>query len=149
MNLDAKLRWREHIKKKLEEIRLRLRGMYWMMGHRSQLAIYNEILLYKQVIKPIWTYGIQLWGCASKSNINKIQVCQNRILREILNAPWFIRNSDIHRDLKMATVKEEIKMAAQRYKIRLQEHVNIEAQHLLNTQGLTRRLKRIKPSDLV
>lgn len=149
MNLDAKLRWKEHIKKKLEEIKLKLKGMYWLLGRRSQLSVYNKILLYRQVIKPIWMYGIQLWGCASKSNINKIQMSQNKILRELLNAPWYIRNRDIHKDLEMPTVRDEIKKAAQKHKIRLQEHVNTEAQQLLNTQGLQRRLKRIKPCDLI
>lgn len=43
---------------------------------------------------------------------NKIQTCQNKILRGILNAPWYIRNDDVHRDLDMPTVKEEIKKTA-------------------------------------
>jgi hypothetical protein len=29
----------------------------------------NKILLYKTILKPIWTYGIPLWGAASNSNI--------------------------------------------------------------------------------
>jgi hypothetical protein len=29
----------------------------------------NIYVIYKRVIKPIWTYGIELWGCASKTNI--------------------------------------------------------------------------------
>jgi hypothetical protein len=24
----------------------------------------NKVLLYKAILKPIWTYGIELWGCA-------------------------------------------------------------------------------------
>jgi hypothetical protein len=31
-------------------------------------------LLYKPVLKPIWTYGIQLWGTASNSNIKIIKI---------------------------------------------------------------------------
>ena len=34
---------------------------------------------YKQALKPIWTYGIQLWGCAKKSNINIIKTFQNKV----------------------------------------------------------------------
>jgi hypothetical protein len=29
--------------------------------------------MYKAVIKPIWTYGIELWGCASKYHTAIIQ----------------------------------------------------------------------------
>jgi hypothetical protein len=47
------------------------------------------LLIYKVVIKPIWSYGIELWGCASKSNIVIMQRSQSKILRAIANAPFF------------------------------------------------------------
>jgi hypothetical protein len=31
----------------------------------------NKILIYKIILKPIWTYGIKLWGVASTSNIER------------------------------------------------------------------------------
>ena len=33
---------------------------------------------------------------------------KNKVLREMVNAPWYIRNTDIQRDLGIPTVKEEI-----------------------------------------
>lgn len=149
MNLDAKLRWKEHIKKKREELNIKYRKMYWLLGRKSQLSTYNKILLYNQVLKPVWIYGCQLWGCASKSNINKIQTFQNKVLRNIVGAPWYARNSDIHRDLGIKTVLEEIKNFAQKHETRLHEHVNVEAIQLLDNTELVRRLKRIKPFELV
>jgi hypothetical protein len=53
----------------------------------SQLSIQNKIVVYNQVINPVWTYGIQLWDCASKRNIQWIQRFQNEVLRGIVNAP--------------------------------------------------------------
>ena len=38
-------------------------------GKKSHLSIQNKLLIYKAVIKPIWSYGIELWGWAIKSNI--------------------------------------------------------------------------------
>ena len=70
---------------------------------------------YKQVLKPVWTYGIQLWGCASASNIEIIQRFQNKVLRNIVNAPWYIRNSDLHRDLGVEMVADEIRKFAQKH----------------------------------
>jgi hypothetical protein len=32
---------------------------------KSYLSIDNKLLIYKTVINPIWTYDIELWGCAS------------------------------------------------------------------------------------
>jgi hypothetical protein len=30
--------------------------------------------MYKTILKPIWTYGIQLWGTASTSNIEILDI---------------------------------------------------------------------------
>lgn len=43
--------------------------------------------MYKSLIKPIWTYGLQLWGNAKKSNINRIQDFQNIAFRKLTNSP--------------------------------------------------------------
>jgi hypothetical protein len=37
--------------------------MYWLLGRNSELSVHNKLILYKQVIRPVWSYGIQLWGC--------------------------------------------------------------------------------------
>jgi hypothetical protein len=41
--------------------------MNWLIGRKSKLAVENKILIYKAIIIPIWMYGLELWGCASKS----------------------------------------------------------------------------------
>ena len=35
------------------------------------------------------------------SHINKIEVIQGKILRTIVNVPWYVRNDDIRRDLRI------------------------------------------------
>jgi hypothetical protein len=35
MNLDAKLRWKEHIKRKRDEPNIKFRKMYWLLGCNS------------------------------------------------------------------------------------------------------------------
>jgi hypothetical protein len=32
----------------------------------------TKLLIYKSLLKPMWTYGLQLWENAKKSNLNKI-----------------------------------------------------------------------------
>jgi len=68
MTLDAKLRWKAHVKKKREELVLRYKKMYWLIGRDSSLSLHNRLLLYKQILKSVWTYAIQLWGCTKQSN---------------------------------------------------------------------------------
>ena len=99
MTLDAKLNWQQHVKIKKQELDLKFAKLYWLTGRRSVLSIYSKILIYKQVFKPVWTYGLPLWGCKNKNNVKVIQSFQNKVLRTIVNAPWYIRNADLHRDL--------------------------------------------------
>ena len=81
--------------------------MYWFLGKKSSLSLENELLLYKAIIKPIWTYGIELWGCSSKSNVNIIQRFHSKILRMIAGAPRYVSNQTLHVDLSTTTVEEE------------------------------------------
>lgn len=149
MTLDVKLKWKEHVKKKVEELNIKYRKIKWLIGKKSNLNIENKILVYNQTIKPIWSYGIQLWGCASKKQINKIQNTQNNILRNIVDAPWYIRNDDLHRDLGLKTVKDTIRLHAKCHIEKLQKHRNPEAITLTDVTSCTRRLKRKKPHDLI
>lgn len=148
MTLDAKLKWKEHVKKKSEQLNIKYRQMYWLLGRNSNLSIENKLLLYKQVLKPIWTYGIQLWGCTCASNRLIIERFQNKVLRGIVNAPWYIRNDDLHRDLQIETVKDCMYRFATGHHERLSDHPNPETVHLLRVEDLTRRLKRVKPHEL-
>jgi len=114
----------------------------------SGLDLTSKRLLYVAIIKPIWTYGIQLWGCASKSNIEIIQRCQNIALRTIVAAYRYDRNYIIHRDLMMSSAQDKITKFAQKHEIRLDQHINPEAIQLLdNSQDIS--LKHRRPYDLV
>ena len=141
--MDAKLRWKEHIKKKKEELNIKFRKMHCLIGRQSELSILKQLLLYKQILK---TYGIQLC-CAKKTNIKIIQTFQNKVLRSIVNAPWYIRNDNLHRDLRMELVVDEIKQHARKHLQRLHQHENLDLRCMLTTTS-TRRLQRTKPLDL-
>lgn len=122
--------------------------MYWLLGPKSQLSLENKILLYKTILKPIWTYGIQLWGTASNSNIEILQRFQSKTLRSIANAPWFVTNNTLHNDFKIPTVKCEIKKVSCSYLERLSNHINPLAITLLDETNTIRRLKRNHVLDL-
>ena len=149
MTLDAKLRWKAHVKKKRKELGLRYQKMYWLIGMDSSLSLHNKLILYKQILKPVWTYSIQLWGCTKQSNIDIIQRFQNKALRNIVSAPWLIRNNDLHRDLEVDAVSREIQRFAQKHEERLHHHEKAEAIQLLDNMGIVRRLQRKNPFDLV
>ncbi|CAH1979248.1 unnamed protein product [Acanthoscelides obtectus] len=97
--------------------------------------------------KPIWTYGIELWGCASKSNLSIIQRAQSKILRSIADAPWYVSNETLHRDLKIPFIREVIMERSCKHHARLSDHPNPLLPSLLDPTE-TRRLKRKLPLDL-
>ena len=69
------------------------------------------------IITPIWTYGIESWGCACKSNIAVIHRCQSKILRAIVDAPWHVTNDMIHKDFGIPNVHEVIHDRSITYKL--------------------------------
>ena len=81
IHLDRKLTWRKHITTKGKLLDLKLRKLCWIIGRKSQLSLENKLLVYKAILKPIWTYGVQLWGSASNSNIDILERFQSKALR--------------------------------------------------------------------
>jgi len=71
------------------------------------LSLENKLLVYKAILKPIWTYGVQLWGTASNSNIDIVERFQSKVLRIITDAPWYVPNTVIRRDLQVLPARQE------------------------------------------
>ncbi|KAH8382538.1 hypothetical protein KR009_004043, partial [Drosophila setifemur] len=119
----------------------RMQQLRWLTSRKSTMSLRAKRAVYVHCIAPIWLYGVQVWGIASKSNYRRIQVLQNRALRQITNCPWYVRGSTLHRDLNMHTVEEQIGRHTSRYSDRLQRHQSSLARGLLPARPL-RRLKR-------
>jgi hypothetical protein len=128
---------------------LKLRNLYWIISRKSQLSIENILLVYKVILKPVWTYGIQLWGTASNSNLDILERFQSKVLRIITDAPWYIPNNIIKGDLYIPTVKREPRKYSANYRKRLDALPNNLANALFKEQLENRRLKRMYPADLV
>ena len=67
----------------------------------------------------------------------------------MVNAPWYIRNNDLHRDLKVDVVSRKIQRFAQKHEGRLHRHENAQAIQLLDNTCIVCRLQRKKPFELV
>jgi hypothetical protein len=104
-------------------------------------------LLYKTILKPIWTYGIQLWGTASTSKIEILDRFQSKALRMIVDAPWYVLNTVTRRDLQIPTAKEEIRRYSSQYSTCLSAHPNDLILNLMELPDNSR-LRRHLPNDL-
>jgi hypothetical protein len=121
--------------------------MYWLLGRKSKLSISNKLLIYKTILKPICTYGIQLWVTASTSNIEILQRFPSKALRMIVDALWYVPNTVKGRDLQIPTVKIEIRRYSSHYSARLSAHPNALIVNLVELPD-NRRLRRHLPNDL-
>jgi len=92
--------------KKRKQINLKFKKLYWLLGRKSSLALENKVLGYKVAIKPIWTYSIDQWGCASNSSIAILNRCQSKILRSMVDAPRYVSNFTLHNDLGIPFIKD-------------------------------------------
>lgn len=147
--LDNKLKWHTHIKTKRKALDLQIHKMHFLIGSNSKLCLENKLLIYKCIIKPIWTYGIQLWGTASNTTIKVLQQFQSKTLRKITGAPYFVTNKRLHEELNMKTVQEEIVHQLQNYKLRIESHPNPLAANLMASSETFTRLRRRAPQDLI
>lgn len=119
-----------------------IRKLYWLLGLKSKRNRNNKLRIYKAILKQVWTYGIQLWGTSSKSNVTIIERLQSKMLRIITIAPWFVMNGAISRNLHISTVKEEIERFSANYLDRLHFHPNPLANSRVKNINGTRRHKR-------
>jgi hypothetical protein len=139
MTLDSKLKWKQHIAKKRKQVNITMKQLNWLLGRKSNLAIENKLLIYKTIIILIWTYGLELWGYASKSSISIIQRSQSKILRMIVDAPWYVSNATLHADLGILYVQDVIHQKCNKH------HTTLETRE---NPLLEKLLVREKPDDL-
>jgi hypothetical protein len=86
LNFDNHLTWKDHVATKRKKLDLKTREINWLIGKHYPLSLEYNLLIYKTVLKPMSTYGIEFWGCGSKSNMAVIQRYQSRLLRFITSA---------------------------------------------------------------
>jgi hypothetical protein len=147
LHLDRRLTWRNHIFTKRKHFDITLTKMYWLLGRQSKLTTSSKLLAYKVVLNLIWTYGLQLWGMTSTSNIEILERFQSKVLRMITEAPWYEANALLRRDLHISSFKEDIQRLSSKYSARLNSHPNLLRANL-KKEPTNRRSRHILPTDL-
>jgi hypothetical protein len=87
LHLNRRLIWLKHTFTKRKQLGMMVTKMHWLLEWKSKLSTSNKILIYEAILKPICTYGIQLWSTASTSNTDILECFQTKILRMIVDAP--------------------------------------------------------------
>jgi len=124
LTYDKKLTWKPHIRQVRDKAKGCLRSLRPMLSYNSTLNSSNKLLLYLTIIRPAITYGCTTWGYAAKTYIADLQRIQNIALRQVLSAPWYIRNTILHRDLKTPTLLEYMISHAEKFYDNVVGHPN-------------------------
>jgi hypothetical protein len=140
LHLDRRLTWHKHIFAKRKQLGITLTKMYWLLGRKSKVSISN-----KPIFKPNESYGIQLWGTASTSNIDILERYQSKALSMIVDASWYVPNTVIRRNLQSPTVKGEVRRYSSQYSARLSANPNGLLVNLIELPD-NRRLRKHLPT---
>jgi hypothetical protein len=109
LHLNSRITWREPIFAKRKLLRNTLAKIYWSLLWKSKLFTSNKLIIYKTILKPIWTYGMQLCHAASISNTKILKRFQSKALCKIVEEPCLVPIMVIRRDFRTPRVKEEIR----------------------------------------
>ena len=123
IHLDRRLTWKTHIINKRKSLSIKLRTIYSLLERKSKLSLSNKVLIYNCILKPVWTYGL---------NLELLQRFQSKVLRMIAKAPWYITNRRIHHELRVPVVASVVHEQAARYRDRILAHPNPLASKLMS-----------------
>lgn len=90
ITFNKRLTWGLHLKSKRKKLNSRLHLLRPIL--KSKLSPYTKNIIYKSLLRPMWAYAIQIWGCAKPSPVRTIQAFQSIALRLVTSAPWYISN---------------------------------------------------------
>jgi hypothetical protein len=128
LHVDKRLTWKKHLVTKRKQLDLKTREIYWLIGKQAS-HLQNSA-------KTSVAYGIELWGCASKSNIAVIQRCQSKLLRSITNAPRYVSNQTLHSNLHIPHVHTVFRERTATHCTALDSHPNPLMEPLVHSQTI-------------
>jgi hypothetical protein len=90
-----------HVDYVVAKVKAATKALYPLLCGKSKLSLRNKRQLYLSYIQPIMTYASAAWTYDSTAIASALQVRQNKLLRVLTKAPWFVRNDALHRDLQL------------------------------------------------
>ena len=123
LQLDQKLIFKTHIDSTVQKTSRKISYLYPMLtSHRLQ--IHTRLDIYSAVIRSSMLYASPAWCHIVPSHLRKLQVLQNRALRIISGHSRDTRISQLHEDLRITTIPEELQKGRRRFWTRSQNSPN-------------------------
>ncbi|GFT29513.1 RNA-directed DNA polymerase from mobile element jockey [Trichonephila clavipes] len=125
--LDTKLNFAKHIRSAHQKAAGMRCTLNRLISPKSKLALRHKVLFYlrhKAILRPIMLYASPIWAGAAVTHLKKLHTFQNIQLRRAANAPWFVRNEVLHKDLNVPPLLEFIKKRSENFFNRLPQISN-------------------------
>ncbi|GFV91719.1 RNA-directed DNA polymerase from mobile element jockey [Trichonephila clavipes] len=84
----------------------------------------GRVLSRHNFLRPIMLYASPIWARAAVTHLKRLQTFQNIQLRRTVNAPWFVRNEVLHKDLHVSPLLDFIKKQSENFFNRLPQISN-------------------------
>ncbi|GFV68961.1 RNA-directed DNA polymerase from mobile element jockey [Trichonephila clavipes] len=95
-----------------------------LISPKSKLALRHKVLLYKATHRFIMLCASPIWAGAAVTHLKILHTFQNIQLRRAANAPWFVRNEVLHKDLNVPPLLDFIKKQSENFFNRLPQIPN-------------------------
>ncbi|GFX94882.1 RNA-directed DNA polymerase from mobile element jockey [Trichonephila clavipes] len=121
--LDTKLNFAKHIRSTHQKAAGMRSTLNCLISPKSKLALRHKVLLYKAILRPFMLYASPIWVSYSPepspdpsvTHLKRLHTFQNIQLRRAANAPWFVRNEVLHKDLNVPPLLDFIKKQSENF----------------------------------
>lgn len=114
--LDKKLKFSKHISHIQQKSQRIIRLLYPLINRKSKMNKANKLILYKSVFRPVISFGCPIWNVCAHTHLNKLQNIQNKILKIMLNRPFFYRTNTLHKETNLLYLKAYFQKLAEKFK---------------------------------
>ncbi|GBP55952.1 Probable RNA-directed DNA polymerase from transposon BS [Eumeta japonica] len=115
ITIDKHLHFRDHIARVRKLALFYLSRLNGMIGRKSKMSLRNKRTIYTMCIRPVMTYASPVFAHARPDLLYDLQIVQNNFCRRAADAPWYVKNSVLHRDLELPTISKFMKDASERF----------------------------------
>ncbi|GBP05297.1 RNA-directed DNA polymerase from mobile element jockey [Eumeta japonica] len=115
ITLDRNLHFEDYIEY-VRKTTLSYRGhLDAMLGRKRKLSLRNKFTMYQVCIRSTMIYPSHIFAHDATKALDRLQVLQNKFLRDATDAHWYVRNLILHRDLKLLIRTKFIKEASKQF----------------------------------
>lgn len=108
LHIDKRLTYASHIDETLVKMDKIIRILYPLIHRHSELSLNIKLQLYKTCIRPSMLYAAPILAKASKTQLKRLQVKQNKILKVILNKDYKYNTIRLHQESGISKICDYI-----------------------------------------